>query len=131
MAPAVEISMTSQLNITEEPGSPKEAAQAQVAAIRGDMNEGDADGRGAYEMSQALLQKYSAEVDIEWDYGGGPSQYVIQLGAAVRISGQLGRSNELDAARMEYQLESTPWLALPLSAGDQQAVNMFVSHLLM
>jgi hypothetical protein len=84
-----------------------------------------------YEKSRALGRKYSTEVEIEWDYGGGPSQYVIQLGPVVRISGQLGVSNGLDTARMEYQNKSTPWLELPLAYDDQQAANKFVRQLLM
>lgn len=147
--------MTNDYDETERPRTPKEAAQTQVAAFRKDMREDwgwerteqlrDLEATVArwrrlgathvvdpepIDKSRALATRYSASVDIEWDRGGGPSQYVIQLGPSVRIAGQLGASDGLDSARMEYQNESTPWLELPLGGDDQQAVTAFVRRLL-
>jgi hypothetical protein len=161
-------SIKNEHHVIEKPMTPKEQAQAQVAALRKDMNEGwgwqrtgqleasvtKAHRIGAmfgvdlesYDKARALAAKYSVEPEIEWD-GQGPHQFIIQFCPDVRIagrltgsdvdenrsidSGQLVGSLALDCARMEYQNESTPWLQLPISDVDQQAVTAFVERLLM
>jgi hypothetical protein len=147
--------MTTDYKATEGPRTAREAARAMVAAFRNDLREdwgwertaqlrdheawvARLRARGATHLvdpqpidkSRALSARYSAAAEIEWDRGGGPSQYVIQLGPEVRIARQLAASDRLDSARMEYQNESTPWLELPLDDDDQHAVNAFVKRLL-
>lgn len=124
--------------MSEETNHALSNAQSWLASIKGMMANYDAvQGTDDTEAEDNALQRIqesplSVEVRNGWrvPYSESePEEYKILLttgGPALRITGELGDSNEPITAALEYQDWGTPWTELVVEPADYETLMAFV-----
>ena len=122
---------------TQDTRRAEDQARAQVASILAMVRALDTEDEDAKESAQQTIQEDALSVQVRsgWQTPGTSleaEEYEILLctgGPAVRIVGQLGRFNEPDTARIEYQDWFTPWTEfLDTSAEEGEAVLTYAQQ---
>ena len=123
--------------MTQDTERAEDQARAQLDSIIEMVQALDTEDDDAREAAEQTIQEDALSVQVRsgW-YSPGTTpeaeEYEILLctgGPAVRITGQLGRYNEPDTARIEYQDWFTPWTEfLDTSAEEGEAVLTYAQQ---